>query len=189
MESKKDKAQKKESYLLIHNINKRKNIGLLLQAALMFNTSKVFIIHRSKRKRTTQRPGLPPEMVKFIGDRNASSDLTFQIFQSIEEFKDFCQKESIFICGIEIGTTSRCLTEEPFSAKTCFILGNEGQGLVGKVRTICNGLCYIPHYSNKTASLNVATAGAIVLQRFAEWAEFEEMEIPKFDFPDEKSSN
>ena len=167
-------VKEKSSFLLIHNISKLNNIGLLLQSALTFNVKSIFIINRNKRKKLNTIPGIPSEMIKFAGDRGASKYLNYKIFESFTKFVEFCEKESIFLCGIEIGESSKSLTSDPFHDKTCFILGNEGQGLVGKARKICQGLTYIPHYSNKTASLNVATAGAIVLQRFAEWAEFEE---------------
>lgn len=41
----------------------------------------------------------------------------------------------------------------------------------------CSQLVYIPQYSSGTASLNVASAAAIVLHQFACWAKFPPAEI------------
>lgn len=46
-----------------------------------------------------------------------------------------------------------------------------------KLKEICEQFVYIPHYTEKTASLNVAIATSIVLQRFTSWADYEEAPI------------
>ena len=48
---------------------------------------------------------------------------------------------------------------------------------------ICDHFVYIPQYSDKTASLNVAIAGSIIFHHFALWAQFKESsrEGEKFD--------
>eukprot|EP00927_Polykrikos_kofoidii_P015872 TRINITY_DN17107_c0_g1_i3.p5 TRINITY_DN17107_c0_g1~~TRINITY_DN17107_c0_g1_i3.p5 ORF type:complete len:113 (+),score=29.38 TRINITY_DN17107_c0_g1_i3:592-930(+) len=54
------------------------------------------------------------------------------------------------------------------------MLGNEGEGMTPAQRDACDFFVYIPQYSGATASLNVATAGAIVLHHFALWAGMKE---------------
>ena len=50
----------------------------------------------------------------------------------------------------------------PFQGDTLFLLGNEGAGLNNNQIAICDHFVYIPQYTDKTASLNVAIAGSIV---------------------------
>ena len=179
-----------ESFLLIHNVAKPKNIGLLLQSAVFFNVSTIFLIAKKPKKPKEKKPqneespanakekkaqkerivieGLP----KCTGDRGCVELLNFRTFKNMNEFRNFCKTEGIWVMGIEIGEGCKPVTQNPFRQKTCFILGNEGQGLMQKLKDVCDDFVYIPHYSNKTGSLNVATAGAIILERFAEWAQF-----------------
>lgn len=44
-------------------------------------------------------------------------------------------------------------------------------------KQICDFFVYIPQYTNKTASLNVAVAGSIIFHHFAVWAGYEESPI------------
>lgn len=46
-----------------------------------------------------------------------------------------------------------------------------------KLKDICTQFVYIPHYTEKTASLNVAIATSICLQRFTSWAGYVEAPI------------
>ena len=54
------------------------------------------------------------------------------------------------------------------------MLGNEGAGLNQKQIEICHQFVYIPQYTDKTASLNVAIAGSIIFHHFALWAGYQE---------------
>ena len=54
------------------------------------------------------------------------------------------------------------------------MLGNEGSGLNQNQIDICDHFAYIPQYTDKTASLNVAIAGSIIFHHFAIWAGYQE---------------
>ena len=54
------------------------------------------------------------------------------------------------------------------------MLGNEGSGLNQNQIDICDHFVYIPQYTDKTASLNVAIAGSIIFHHFALWAGYSE---------------
>lgn len=54
------------------------------------------------------------------------------------------------------------------------MLGNEGSGLNQNQIDICDHFVYIPQYTDKTASLNVAIAGSIIFHHFAIWAGYQE---------------
>jgi len=66
------------------------------------------------------------------------------------------------------------IQEHPFLGDTLFLLGNEGSGLNSTQVAICDHFVYIPQYSDKTASLNVAIAGSIIFHHFALWAKYKE---------------
>jgi hypothetical protein len=53
----------------------------------------------------------------------------------------------------------------------------KGQGLLEIHKQICDYFVYIPQYTNKTASLNVAVAGSIIFHYFAVWAGYEESQM------------
>lgn len=69
---------------------------------------------------------------------------------------------------------ARPIQEQPFKGDTLFVLGNEGAGLNKNQIDICDHFVYIPQYTNKTASLNVAVAASIVFHHFALWANYKE---------------
>ena len=82
------------------------------------------------------------------------------------------RSSSFKLVGIEIGARAKNVSSRPFSDKTIFVLGNEGAGMTQQTMGDCDELVYIPQYGRGTASLNVATAAAIVLHHFAEWAKY-----------------
>jgi tRNA C32,U32 (ribose-2'-O)-methylase TrmJ len=59
------------------------------------------------------------------------------------------------------------------------VLGNEGSGLNSTQIAICDHFVYIPQYTDKTASLNVAIAGSIIFHHWAMWAQY--TEAPRTD--------
>ena len=74
--------------------------------------------------------------------------------------------------GVEIGARAKNVSARPFAQKTLLLLGNEGEGLSQVQMDACDELVFIPQYGRGTASLNVATAAAVVLHHFAEWAQY-----------------
>ena len=74
------------------------------------------------------------------------------------------------------------------------MLGNEGSGLNQNQIDICDHFVYIPQYTDKTASLNVAIAGSIIFHHFALWAGYTEhgregykYEVSNYKTEEEKS--
>mmetsp|Transcript_1607 Transcript_1607/g.2835 ORF Transcript_1607/g.2835 Transcript_1607/m.2835 type:complete len:140 (-) Transcript_1607:244-663(-) len=50
------------------------------------------------------------------------------------------------------------------------MLGNEGSGLNQNQIAICDHFVYVPQYTDKTASLNVAIAASIIFHHYGLWA-------------------
>lgn len=93
-------------------------------------------------------------------------------------------ENKITVCGVEIMKEAQSVVTHPFKGDTCFILGNEGLGMNENQKAICDQFIYIPQYTNKTASLNVAVSAAILFHHFAIWANFKESPIFAEKFQD-----
>ena len=175
MEKPELKNEKPKFYLLIHNIQSKKNIGTLLRSGSAFDISKVFLISKDNEK--TKKTKIMKNFHLFFGAQGTAKKLSYEVFFSIEDAKEHFIKNKIKVCGIEITKTSKKVTEHPFEGNTCFILGNEGDGLHPTLKEICDYFVYIPHFTDKTASLNVAVAGSIVFHHFATWANYQQGEM------------
>ena len=156
--------QKPKFYLLIYNISKSKNIGTLIRSASAFGVNQIFVVGNDKKV-----------LKKFFGSQGTVQKSNFLFFDSILNLEAYCKSNNINFCGVEIGEYSKPVHQYEFKGDTLFVLGNEGQGMNEKQKKMCgNNLVYIPQYSEKTASLNVACAGSIVFNYFAIWAKYSE---------------
>ena len=117
--------------------------------------------------------------------------MDMRFFTSLGNVREYCTEKQISICGIEIMPESRPIQEQPFRGDTLFVLGNEGSGLNSNQIEICDHFVYIPQYTDKTASLNVAIAGSIIFHHFALWAQYAEAgrEGEKFNVGESVSVN
>lgn len=168
-----DKENKKyDFYLLIYNIAKKHNIGTLIRSASAFGIKKVLVLGENKKI-----------LKKFFGSQGTVKKTEFLFFDDIKSIKEFCKENQIHICGVEIGSDSKPVQSQPFRGNTLFVLGNEGSGMNHKQKEMCDHLVYIPQFSNKTGSLNVAIAASIVFHHFATWAEYKEatFTLEKYD--------
>ena len=160
------KSSQFDLYLLIFNISKLKNAGTLIRSAAAFNCKEVFLI--DSKKKTSKA-------MVFFGSHGTEQTTNYRIFKSIQSVREYCTKQHIFICGVEIMPSSKPVQCHPFMGSTLIVMGNEGTGLNVNQKEICDQFIYIPQYSTKTACLNVAVAGSIIMEHFAEWAKYAEM--------------
>ena len=154
---------KYDFYLLIYNIQSKHNVGTLIRSASAFNCKKIIVLGKDKKV-----------LKKFFGHQGTVKKMEFVFIETLDELKKFCKDNNIFICGVEIGGSSQPIHKQPFRGNTMFVLGNEGSGMNDKQKEMCDQLVYIPQYSSKTGSLNVAIAGSIIFHHFALWAEYKE---------------
>ncbi|CAI9118658.1 OLC1v1020254C1 [Oldenlandia corymbosa var. corymbosa] len=149
-----------ESYVLIHNIAKRHNVGTLARSCTAFGVSELILVGRRD--------------FNAFGSHGSTSHLKFRHFHSLPEARSFLKERDCDICGVEITDNALAVNEHPFKRSTAFLLGNEGTGLSAKECEICDFFVYIPQYGCGTASLNVTVAASIVLHHFGVWAGFSE---------------
>jgi len=152
-------------YLLIYNLQSKNNVGTLIRSASAFNCKKIFVIGENKKI-----------LKKFFGSQGTIKKMEFEYFENLENLMIFCKEKEINICGVEIGGDSQAVHKHPFKGNTLFVLGNEGSGMNHKQKELCDHFVYIPQYSNKTGSLNVAIAGSIIFHHFGVWAKYKEAE-------------
>lgn len=149
-----------ESYVVVHNIAKRHNVGTLARSATAFGVSEMILVGRRD--------------FNAFGSHGSTSHVNFRHFHSLSDARDFLKSKDCDICGVEITDNAVDVTQHPFKKSTAFLLGNEGMGLSAKECEICDFFVYIPQYGGGTASLNVTVAASIVLHHFGVWAGFSE---------------
>ncbi|XP_028759917.1 uncharacterized protein LOC114718672 [Neltuma alba] len=149
-----------ESYVVVHNIAKRHNVGTLARSATAFGVSELILVGRRD--------------FNSFGSHGSTSHLRFRHFHSLEDARHFLKEKDCDICGVEITDDAKPINQHPFKKSTAFLLGNEGTGLSAKECEICDFFVYIPQYGGGTASLNVTVAASIVLHHFGVWAGFAE---------------
>ncbi|XP_027116138.1 uncharacterized protein [Coffea arabica] len=149
-----------ESYVLIHNIAKRHNVGTLARSCTAFGVSELILVGRRD--------------FNAFGSHGSTSHVNFRHFHSLSLAKSFLKERDCDICGVEITDDAVAVNQHPFKRSTAFLLGNEGTGLSAKECEICDFFVYIPQYGCGTASLNVTVAASIVLHHFGVWAGFSE---------------
>lgn len=149
-----------ESYVLVHNVAKRHNVGTLARSATALGVSEFILVGRRD--------------FNSFGSHGSTSHLPFRHFYSLQDARLFLKEKDCDICGVEITDDALAVNQHPFKKSTAFLLGNEGSGLSAKECEICDFFVYIPQYGCGTASLNVTVAASIVLHHFGVWAGFSE---------------
>ncbi|KAK3025273.1 hypothetical protein RJ639_044075 [Escallonia herrerae] len=149
-----------ESYVVVHNIAKRHNVGTLARSATAFGVSELILVGRRD--------------FNSFGGHGSTSHLRLRHFHSLSLARLFLKEKDCDICGVEITDDAVAVNQHPFKKSTAFLLGNEGTGLSAKECEICDFFVYIPQYGGGTASLNVTVAASIILHHFGVWAGFSE---------------
>lgn len=147
-----------ECRVLVYNLSKKGNFGTLVRTAVAFGATQIIVVGNRK--------------INTLGQQATARFIGWKFFDAFAPAVQWIKKEGWKLVGIEIGERAVSVTTRPFADKTVFVLGNEGAGLDQKTLDACDSIVYIPQYGRGTASLNVATAAAIVLHHFAEWAQY-----------------
>ncbi|KAH9296898.1 hypothetical protein KI387_028580, partial [Taxus chinensis] len=142
-----------ESFVIVHNVAKRHNIGTLARSATAFGVSEFIVVGRKD--------------FNAFGSHGSTLHINFRHFHTLQEAQQYLKGKDCDICGVEIADGALAVHEHPFRKSTAFLLGNEGTGLSTKEMEICDFFVYISQYGCGTASLNVTIAGSIVLHHFA----------------------
>ena len=134
--------------LIVFNIEKPQNVGMLIRSAYAFGCSELLVVGRQKFKQT--------------GSAGSDRFLKRRHFYRLEDAVAECRDQGLHIYGLEIG--GRDLRETNFDRDAAFVLGNEGRGLAD-ARRFCDTIITIPQWGG-VHSLNVAVAGGILMFEF-----------------------
>ncbi len=148
-----------ESRLVLFNIAKRYNFGMLIRSANAFGVSELIVVGR-KRFNT-------------FGAQGTRRSVKYVHLYTLKEAHAYLKDLGSMICGVEIEPGALPIETHPFAPRTAFMMGNEGTGLSDVQKGYCEQFVYIRQHGHG-ASLNVNVAGAIVLHHFALWAGFQE---------------
>jgi len=158
-----DAAEVPRFYVIVHNVAKKNNIGMLMRSAGAFGVKEILVVgHRNN--------------VQFFGAQGSLNRVRVTFLTSLQEAVDLVRAQNCHIYGIEIKDEAASVVDEPFVAgkNAAFLLGNEGIGLTAGQCRACDSFVYIPHYGDATESLNVTMAGTVIFHRFAAWAKYPE---------------
>jgi tRNA G18 (ribose-2'-O)-methylase SpoU len=146
-----------KAYLVVHSIVKRLNVGMMMRTCVAMGVSEMLAVGSTRS-------------FGFFGTQGTDRHMHVRWFPKLGEAVGHLRERGVTICGIEITPDAAPVHTHPFRGPTAFIAGNEGEGLTAQQKAACDHFVYIPQHGNGTASLNVATATAIVLHHFAVWA-------------------
>ena len=147
-----------QSYLILNNVAKESNFGFLIRTANAFGAIPLVV----GKKRYSRG-----------GACAGTGNTPVYHFFSLEPGIAFAREQGCTVCGIEITDRATPINETPFNGPTAFIVGNEGIGLNDRQKSFCDFFTYIPQYGS-AVSLNLNVATGIVLQRYANWAGYQE---------------
>lgn len=102
---------KRDSYLIINNISKKKNIGNLVRSASAFGIKEIIVVSRNK--------------FELFGAHGSNKHIKIVQFFKLEDAVLYLKERNVFICGIEILPESESISSHPFRGSTAFMLGNE----------------------------------------------------------------
>jgi tRNA G18 (ribose-2'-O)-methylase SpoU len=134
--------------LIVFNIEKPDNIGMLIRSAYAFGCEELLIVGKAK--------------LRITGAQGTQQVMKRRRFFSLAEAVQSCRDENYRISGLEVG--GQLIQNASFKCNTAFLLGNEGRGLQGS-RKFCDDIFMIPQWGG-VPSLNVAVAGSIAMYEF-----------------------
>ena len=142
--------------LILDQIQDPQNMGTLIRSAEVFGVHGMVIpAHRSA--------GVTPAVV------NASSGASEHLLiapGNLAQAIDAVKEQNGWVIGLDMDSSATPLAQTNLKGSLAIVVGSEGEGLRRLVREKCDLITYIP-MRGKVASLNAATAGAIVLQAAA----------------------
>lgn len=149
-------------YLLLHNIRSTHNVGSIFRTADATGVSKIYIsgytpapIDRFGRARTDiSRASLGAE--KTVAWEAVADPIVL-----IKKLK----KGKVKIIGLEQDNKSIDYRKSKLSEKNLIILGEEVEGIEGKLKELCDEIVEIPMLGTKE-SLNVSVATGVLLYNF-----------------------
>jgi tRNA G18 (ribose-2'-O)-methylase SpoU len=148
-----DLDQKRSKFhIAIENYQHDFNIGSIVRNANAFNAAGVHIIG----KRKWNRRGA------MVTDRY----MHVHHHEDISKFKEWSDEQKLHVVGIDNISGSTPLHQSELPENTVYVFGQEGPGLSGEARKLCDSIIAIEQFGS-TRSVNVGVASGIIMY---EWA-------------------
>lgn len=165
-------GDKKNLYLILHNIRSLYNLGAILRTAEGAGADKVFLTGYTPS--SIDRFGRMKKQVAKTA-LGAEKSIAFEKFANIFRLVEILKKEKIFIIALE--QNPGAISYKKFASRYCqkiknksglvLILGNEIQGLSQNILKESDAIIEIPMFGKKD-SLNVSVAAGIALFELCE---------------------
>ncbi len=150
-----------ECRLLLYDIGKDDNLGMILRTAASFGVREACMVGRKPRR--------------LRGDMGARDSIRLTRHWRLPEAILALRGEGFRVLAVEITPDALDIRSHPFVGPTAFLLGNEARGVGPAALELCDGQVYVPQHGQGQASLNVGVACAIALHEFAAWAGYPEL--------------
>lgn len=130
----------------------------------------------------TGRTPEPPHPQIHVTSMGHHRRVPWRYFERHEEAVACLRREGYHMVAIEIAEDAVHYKTYAYPDKVCFVVGNEVNGVYGRVLSLCDGAVFIP-MRGKGKSLNVVAAAAIVA--FEAWQQPEDdSPTPSAEAPD-----
>jgi tRNA G18 (ribose-2'-O)-methylase SpoU len=165
-------ATKPELVVMVRHVSKRANMGAIVRVAGAFDATELALVGRRKQD------------VHLFGAHGADTRVAIRAFYHAYHATGYLRRDEVvtsppherdvMIVGLEIMPGAVSVASYEFARRVrkakrvVFLPGNEGAGLTDSDKELCDWFCYIPQVGQATASMNVVTAVAVALHRFAE---------------------
>jgi 23S rRNA (guanosine2251-2'-O)-methyltransferase len=143
--------------LVLDHVSDPQNLGTLLRAGLAFDIAGVVIP-------SDRSASVTPAVV----NASAGAVERVPVAQVVNVNRAIADMKSAgrWVVGLDTGEDSRSIYEAEVPTPVALVLGSEGRGISRQVRSSCDLIVSIP-IAQTVESLNVATAGSIVLYDLA----------------------
>ena len=159
-----ENKEKYDFYLLITSEYGKSNSGTLIRSASAFNCKEILILGKDKKI-----------LKKFFGNHGTVKKMKFQFFESTDLIIEYCKKNSINICCVNINfkeskEKSTPIEKTNFNGNTLFILGNTSNQINTELLNAANQYIYVNQPSNLFGEINLSIVGSITFHYFGLWA-------------------
>lgn len=104
---------------------------------------------------------VPPHPQIHVTSMGHHRRIPYRYFEVHEEAVAHLKQDGYSLVAVEITQDAHHYMHYPYPDKLCLVLGNEVNGVYGKVLSLCDGVVFIP-MAGKGKSLNVVVAAAMV---------------------------
>mgnify|MGYP003394342635 CR=1 FL=1 len=151
--------QKSETVLILHNLRSRENVGSIFRTGDAAGVSKIYLVGTTPRP--TDRFGRRDNKL-LKASLGAEQFVAWEYAKSIASVLRKVRKERFQVVAVEQAPRAVSLYAFKRRARTCFIFGNEVNGIPSSILRVADKVLEIP-MSGKKESLNVAGTVGIVL--------------------------